>query len=300
MRIFSALTPALVILASTTASAAVDPALLDLVMPEAKVLYGIQVQQALASPFGQFALSRLPDHGKGLLQLAVATGFDLRRDLQEILLASSAGKGKWPDGIILARGSFEPAKFADLARTVGAKTADYRGFTLITPPGSGGSSFSFLDSSTLAIGSPTEVQGVIDRRASPGASTALARKAQAASGTGDAWFATVTPLAQLAPASTGPLPAGFVQAVIESSAGLQFNASGVTLSAEALTHSAEEAAALAGVFKFIAGMVKGPPAVFLQSAQFTTSGPATRLTLSVAEQDLERAIPASPQSRAAR
>lgn len=49
--------PALAFLISTTAPAAVDPALLNLVPPEAKVLYGIQVQATLASPFGQFAFS---------------------------------------------------------------------------------------------------------------------------------------------------------------------------------------------------------------------------------------------------
>jgi len=288
------------VLGFSAASAAVDPALLDLVTPGAKVLYGLQVQQALASPFGQFALARMPDRGTALLQLANATGFDVRRDLQEILLVST-GAGKWSNGLILARGTFQPGKFTELARAIGAKTTDYRGFTLVTPAEPGAPAFTFLDSSTLAMGNRTDVEGVIDRSSShTKLNGPLARKAQAASGTGDIWFATVTPLVELVRPGTGPFPAGFLQAVIESSAGLQFRSDGVLVSAEALTHSPEEAAGLAGVFKFVAGMLKGPQAAFLQSAQFTASGSATRITLSVAEQDLERAFPSPAQRRATR
>ena len=47
---------------SATAAAAVDPALLKLVMPDAKILSGIQVDQSAASPFGQYVLSQMqPD-----------------------------------------------------------------------------------------------------------------------------------------------------------------------------------------------------------------------------------------------
>lgn len=302
MRINSAwLVPALLMIASGTAGAAVDPALLDLVMPDAKVLFGMQLQQALASPFGQFALARIPDHGTALLQVAAATGFDLRRDLQEILLARSTGTGKWSDSVILARGTFQPAKFAGLARAAGAKITDYHGFTLVRPADRDARAFTFLDSSTVVIGSQTDVEGTIDRRGSRNAlNSSLAAKAQAASGTGDAWFATVTPLADLLPTGTNAVPAGFIRSVIESSAGLRFTAGGLTLSAEALTHSPEEAAGLAGVFQFVAGLVKSPQAAFLQSAQFSTSGSTTRITLSVAEQDLERAFPSPAQRRAAR
>jgi hypothetical protein len=303
MRIFSvlnALTIAGAALIGVNAQAAVDPSLLDLTPPDAKALYGVQVQQALASPFGQFAFAHMPDHGAALLQLAAATGFDVRRDLRELLLVSSTGGGAWSDGLVLARGTFQPAKFIDLARMVGATAGDYQGFTIMTPA-TGGRAFTFLDSSTVAIGNEAILRGIIDQRNSHTASgSPLGQKAQTASASADAWFATVTPLTDLVPGKLGPVPSGFIQAVIESSIGVQFTASGATLSAEALTHSSDEASALAGVFRFVAGMVKGPQAALLQSAQFTTNGPATRITLSVSEPDLEQAFPAAPRPRAAR
>ena len=291
----------LAIVASVAAEAAIDPALLDLAPPGAKVLCGIQVQQALSSPFGQFLLSRMPGNGATLLGFAAATGFDPRRDLREVLLAGSVAPGNGNDGVLLARGTFQIDKLIALAATIHASNANYAGVPLITPAEPRAPTIAVLDSSTMAIGSESAVKSVIDRRAARLAfSGPLAEKALAASASGDAWVATVTPLAALAPANTGSVPVTFVQAVIESSAGLRFDAGGVTLSAEALTHSANEAEGLVTVLKFVAGMVKGPQGAALQGAQFASSGPVTRITLTIPEQDLERAFPATPQGRAAR
>jgi hypothetical protein len=91
-----AIVPALALLLTATAGAAVDPNLLGLMMPEAKVVYGVQVQQTLASPFGQYAISHLPQND-AMTHFEAATGFDLQRDLREILVASST-TGNLNDG----------------------------------------------------------------------------------------------------------------------------------------------------------------------------------------------------------
>ena len=291
--------PILLVLVSATAGAAVDPALLDLVPPRTQVLYGIQVQQTLSSPFGQFVLSRMPDNRAALLKFAAATGFDLQRDLREVLLAGSARPGNVDDGVVLARGTFQIDKLMTLVGIIHAKSRNYNGVPLVTAMEPRAPTIAILDSATLAVGSEPAVKAVIDRRAAQLTfSGPLADKARAASMNADAWVATVTPLAALIPANQ--VSATFVQAVIETSAGLRFDAGGATLSAEALTHSANEAEGLTAVLKFVAGMVKGPQAAALQGAQFATSGPVTRITLTIAEQDLEHAFPSPPQGRAAR
>jgi hypothetical protein len=81
---------------------------------------------------------------------------------------------------------------------------------------------------------------------------------------------------------------------------LHFDNVGVTVFAEALTHSDTEAQGLAAVLRLAAGMVKGTPAAALQNAQVTAAGPVTRITLSVAEHDLERSFPSTAPRRAAR
>ncbi len=300
-----AIVPALALLVTVTAGAAVDPSLLALVMPDAKVLYGVQVQQTLASPFGQFAISHLPQND-AMIRFQAATGFELQRDLREILVASST-TGRLDDGsdvLALASGTFAPDKVVALATVIGAKVSDYHGVAMITPPQQRDARvFAFLDASTLAIGSELAVRGVIDRRATLAVfSGPLFQKATEASATHDAWFATVTPLTDLIPAgSTGGFdPTTLLQSVIESWVGVHFDTNGLTLSAEALTHSETEAQGLAGMLKLISGMVKGTPAAMLQNAQVSASGPVMRVILSVPEQDLERSFPAAAPRRAAR
>jgi hypothetical protein len=300
-----AIVPALALLLSATAGAAVDPNLLGLVMPEAKVLYGVQVQQTLASPFGQYAISHLPQND-AMLRFQAATGFELQRDLREILVASlSTGPfGDGADALVLASGTFAPDKVLALATVMGAKVSEYRGVAMITPAQQRDARvFAFLDGSTIAIGSEPAIRGVIDRRATLAVFAGpLFQKAVDASATHDAWLATVTPLTDLIPAgSTGGFdPTTLLRSVTESWVGVHFDTNGLTLSAEALTHSATEAQGLAGMFMLISGMVKGTPAAALQNAQVSASGPVMRVILTVTEQDLERTFRGAAPRRAAR
>src|SRR6476660_872908 len=110
------------LLAATAAPAAVDTGLLDLVMPDAQVLAGMQVQRSLASPFGQYFMTQIPTTD-GVSNFAAATGLDVRRDGREIVVAGvggTIGAGNANPGLILVRGTFEPARFAALATLSGS------------------------------------------------------------------------------------------------------------------------------------------------------------------------------------
>ena len=61
-------TPALLMVFSG-ALPAVDSQLLNLIMPDAKVLAGVNVATAKASPFGQYVLSQISANDSGLQQL---------------------------------------------------------------------------------------------------------------------------------------------------------------------------------------------------------------------------------------
>lgn len=300
-----AIVTALALLLSATAGAAVDPNLLRLVMPDAKVLYGVQVQQTLASPFGQFALSHLPQND-AMIRFQAATGFELQRDLKEILVASSTtgNVSNGTDALVLASGAFAPDKVLALSTVIGAKVSEYRGVPMITPPQERDARvFAFLDVSTIVIGSDPAIRGVIDRHAAMAVFAGpLVQKALDASATHEAWFATVTPLTDLIPAgSTGGFdPTALLRSVIESWVGVQFDHNGLTISAEALTHSATEAQGLAGMLKLVSGMLKGTPAAALRNAQVSSSGPVMRVVLMVPEQDLERSFPGVVTRRASR
>src|SRR3954470_6662998 len=92
---------------------AADSQLLSLVMPDAKVLAGVNVDQAKTTPMGQYVLGQIQAQGgtTHLQQLYALTGFDPTRDVHEVLVATN-GTGKEQTGLFLARGNFDPARIA--------------------------------------------------------------------------------------------------------------------------------------------------------------------------------------------
>src|SRR3954466_4729672 len=83
---------------------AADPQLLNLVMPDAKVLAGVNVEQAKGTQFGQFILNQLQTHDSDMQKLVTLTGFDPRRDVRELLVASD-GAPQTKVGLALATGN---------------------------------------------------------------------------------------------------------------------------------------------------------------------------------------------------
>jgi hypothetical protein len=294
------------LLGAAAANAAVDPALLDLMPPDAAVLFGMQVQSVLASPFGQYAMTQIPVNN-GMIQFGAATGFDYRRDLLEILGATPAPNGsRQRPSLVLARGNFQVDKFLALAAVTGANAVDYAGTQIVTPA-KAKASLAFLNSSTLAFGSPAALQSVIDRYAAHAHfGGPLAQKAVAASSAGDAWFATVTPASQFAnPAASAP-PLTFLQNVVEASGGVHFGDTGATFGSELTTASAEQAQALVAAMQLVtalaaqAGANSNPQAAqaaaLLSSAQVTANGAALDISVPVPERQLEQMYSSRPRS----
>lgn len=298
-------------LLAPAALAGVDPALLALVPADAKLLVGVQVSQTQASPFGQYLLSQdlLSQLDRGTNQILTAAGFDPRRDLREILAASGDGLS----GLLLGRGAFQPAKISKAAITAGASSVKYRGIELLTLSGAGKSkmtgSMAFLDESTLAAGDTDAVKAAIDRHAAAAVFAGpLADRARQISAVNDAWLASLTPPAAFTGGATGASQNQFgpMQSLLQSaqqlSAGLKFAATQVTLSAEVLARTAQDAQSMADVLKFLAGMLQqansnaspnsSPNSSKLPSladaAKIYVSGSSMHLTLSVPEQQMEQ------------
>src|ERR1017187_5467858 len=127
----TAVVPAFLALGLTGASTAfaADPQLMNLVMPDAKVLAGINVTSAKISPLGQFLIARLNATNPQL------NGIAQMQDVTEILAASNANSAA-PGGLIAMRGTFDPGKIiATLAAAPKApvyQVQTYAGATLIT------------------------------------------------------------------------------------------------------------------------------------------------------------------------
>jgi hypothetical protein len=302
---------ALLVLAASATFAAVDPTLLSLLMPDAKVVAGVQVDQARASAFGQYVLSQaLP--GRDFDKLSAETGFDPRRDLREIV-AGTAGPNN--QVVLIGCGVFQPARIVTTATTQGATVTQYRGVDLIFPDGAnafakGALAVAFLDASTAAIGPADSVRAAVDRFQGGGGLTgALSQKARELSSQYDAWVATTDNLSSLVgnhvPNNFSQTNPQLLQAIQQFSGGVRLGQSTVSFGGEAVTRSSQDAQALADLLKFVAEMAQnrppdaagGPnPASLLSSAQFTTSGATTRISVEIPEKELEQLV--APKARA--
>ena len=301
-----------VLAAAATASAAVDTVLLNLVMPDAKILSGIQVDQSVASPFGQYLLTQIQAGDAGFQKFILATGFDPRRDLNQVLAATNSdGTSASPSVLALGRGTFVPSQILAAAIAEGGVITTYRGFSIIAPPAAGQSSAAagantagsstamvFLDGTTAAAGDIASVQGAIDRYLAPTTySTPLGQKAQAVSVTNQAWFATTTPLSVFLGGKLGGTGLNGVgqnnllQSVLQASGGVNFGSNAVTVTGDAVTATAQNAQALVDVLKFLVSMIPSSDpkvASIASGATFTVNGSTAHLSLSLAEQQIEQ------------
>lgn len=292
------------LLPAVAASAAVDPALLNLIMPDATVISGIQVENSRTSTFGRYVLSQMQADDEGLTKFIQETGFDPRRDLSEIVVATGP-KADATDVLVAGRGVFNPAKIMAAARTAGAQTLNYRGIDLLTHERQTQGALAFIDASTAVMGSLDRVKGAIDRSRAPGPPlpAETAARAQRLSLENDAWFMTTGSLADFFagkiadPNLGGVMQGNLLQAVLQASGGIKFGQDMIVVSGEALTRSDKDATALADVVRFIAGLVQlqkdgdenvKKVASLLDTMKLSTEASTMKITLSIPEAMMER------------
>jgi hypothetical protein len=300
--------------AATSAIAGVSANLLNLVMPDATVVSGMNVDQSVASPFGQYVLSQMQFNDAGFMQFVKSTGFDPTKDLHEIVAATpSTGSSTGHSALILGRGVFQPAMIIGTATSQGGTVTNYHGFNIISPP-TGQSdqpvALAFLDGATAAMGDLASVQAVIDRKVAGSIySGPLAKTAVTVSASNSAWFATATPLSDFMASrqgtNLGPVAqSGLMQSITAASGGVSFGSTAVTLSADAVTASPQNAQSLVDVLKFFVSMItnnqNAPAGVasIANSAQFSVNGSTAHISMLLPEAQVEQLL--MPQAGTAR
>jgi hypothetical protein len=296
---------------------AADATLLSLVPPDAKVVAGVRVTTVKASPFGQYVLSRLHPAGEQELQkLIAATGFDPRRDVSEILLASSAPDTR-NQGIIVVRGVFDPARIQSTAAAHGCATSTVLGVTMFIAADAGnGGALALPDATTAMLGDVDSVKAAIGRyrsRTKPGDD--LQKKMQAASqdasgAPNDVWFVTLAPLSEFAPKAPEGSPGGApknmtaFQTVQQASGGVRFTADNVRLAAQLVMRSDKDAQAMADVIRFLVTIVQAhrerDPATgnltsLLDTVTLSANANVTQVALALPEAQVEQLLNALQQ-----
>jgi hypothetical protein len=288
---------------------AADSQLLNLVMPDAQVMAGLNVTSAKTSAFGQFLLTQMASRGAAQFdKLSAATGFDPRRDLIEILAATPGNAGQ-KTGLVLAKGTFNVSQLTDaIQKDAAAKNGQgptvtsYNGATLISGGGKDNGGVAFLGTTIAIAGDLDSVKAAIDRSAQTNSlPPELSAKVQALSAADDAWAVSLEPISAFAPKSPAGAAAPGVQLnqilnkILAANGGVKFG-SLIVLSAQATATDAASANALADVVRMLAGLLamnapkNAPASQILQSLQVSTDGAVLNVSLSVSESDAEQLL----------
>jgi hypothetical protein len=308
MRCFSFLMLAL-LTATSAAFAEIDHGLLNLVPQGTQVLAGFQIDQGKTSALGQYLLLRADSQEPRFQKLIDATGFDPRRDLQEVLVATPgpANTGR-QNVVVLARGTFDIAHMKQAVVTKGGHIENYQGFDLLMGKGNDDAGVAFLDSTLAVAGNRELVKAVIANRHVPSTLDAqLTQKADNVSRDNQAWFASLVPGTALphrqASGQNEKINTAAIQSILQSSGGIRLSSDSVQLAFDAVTRSEKDAQALCDVVRFFASMVQmqrtneGPAALLapsLDQMQLTSTGNSMHLGLSVPENVVEQILNQGP------
>jgi hypothetical protein len=263
---------------------AADPQLLNLLMPDAKVIAGVNVEQAKGTQFGQYVLNQVQTQDAEMQKLVTLTGFDPRRDVREVLVASD-GNMQSKIGLGLARGTFDVPKITAAAVAQGAATETYNGITIIEDS-KGTHGIAFLDSTIVAAGDVASVKGAIDRQrvAQPLPAALLVKINQWSMQ--DAWAISAVPPSSFAPVTKDAQPnplLGTVTSVQQAAGGVKFGAN-VVFSGEAVTDTAQNATTLGDLVKFMINLaqMQGPqtPEIKALANSVTVNATGTVLKIS--------------------
>jgi hypothetical protein len=292
-----------------SAFGAVDPALLALIPPGAKLVAGVRLDQARSSGFGQYILNHLDTESDEHLQEVIEqTGFDPRHDLDELVFATSGPGGEKAQQTfaVLARGTFDQNRIESKVKAKGAVIQSYQGVHLILNDQKNhrGPGFAFLDGGIAVMADAATLRQIVASRANPTAlDPPLQDQVLKASADNDAWFASSMPgpfLARHMEHQTNqPMQqAQALESILETSGGVHFG-DVVQFSFDATTRSPQDAVSLADLLRLGGSMVQmqrhnDPRAALVASAVdkmiMTNTGPIVHATFSMTEKEMEQLV----------
>jgi hypothetical protein len=290
---------------SGTAFAA-DSQLMNLVMPDAKVLAGVNATSAVASPLGQFVLTKIGQLPQGFI---TATGFNPLQDVSEILAATAADPSN-PGGLVLARGTFPVEKITGTLSGGSSnwQVTTYGGATLMSntnPKEKVASAVAFIGSSIAVAGDLASVKAAIDRSGGTNSiDPALAATVNQLSTSEDEWLVSSVSIGSLFPSASADAAKGaaaillpILQNIQSLNGGVKFG-DNVVVSGQAVTNSPQNAAALSAVIKLgitLGGSMVANAAQLVQAVQITTNGSEVDLSLSIPEAQIEALVNSLPE-----
>ncbi len=302
--------------ASSLMGAGIDQGLLGLVPGNTQMLAGVQIDKGKASSFGQYLLLQAAKQESEFQNLLDATGFDPRRDLQEVLIATwntTRGATQLHPSLAIARGTFDVTRLKQAMITQGGRVETVNGIDVVFSNRRGSGAVAFFDSTLAVAGDSAGVQAAVANRSIPTTLDAqLSAKVDQASRDHEAWFASIVPGSAFPKAGIGSdnqqINGTVLQAVLQSSGGIHFGDSSVDVALDALTKTDQDTQSLTDVLRALASMVQMQSqnqaiaallAPSLDAMQLTASGNTMHLGLSIPETTVEKLIDQRPVHQSA-
>jgi hypothetical protein len=292
---------------------AVDQGLLDLVPAGTRMISGVQAEKIKTSLLGQYVMAHMQQENENLQHFIQSTGFDPRRDVQELLFVSN-GDPQQPQMAVIARGYFDPARIKSAALAAGGSVEPSAGVDLIAGKGKKEGGIAFLDNTLAIAGNKGLLKTIVSSRKIPASlDPQLQTGLRRVSAEGDAWFVSLVPGSQLSADSTNVTVHGqqfngaLIQSVLQSSGWIRFGDT-IQVNLQAVTRSEKDAQSLADVVRFLSSMVQTqkenqPQAAALAQAlnamQLRTDGNTMEMSLDLPEKAAEQLMHPGPRVRPA-
>jgi hypothetical protein len=287
----------LLVLAGSPGATGADPALFQLLQPDAKFVAGVDFDRVRNAPFGQFLLQRAEAERKQIDSVTETLGLDPRRDVRQVLISSSdAGTGQ---PLVLVSVNYDETKLSNgLLGARGLRPIEsYQGVRIVgSLHGKHDSSMAFLPG-MIALGGGDQVKALIDRRGSAGRTPSVAEgRVQTISSRYDAWiFANGSPSALVGAARNknlqGAMNSDLFRGIESMAGGVKFGAN-VEIGGEATARSAGDASALVDVVRFLASMAESSGGAgvgrMLESLQLTADGRVVRFSFTTTTNEFEK------------
>lgn len=157
----------------TSLSASAGPTELAYVPSDAAVIAYADVGAIMHSDFRRQMRHAVPDHSQGQADFERETGIDIERDIHYVVAAFGPGEGH--QGLVVARGNFNPVQLESFAIEHGGAVDTYRDRRLVSMAGgqeSARATLAFLEPGLVAIGDVASVRRAIDARLNASSVTA--------------------------------------------------------------------------------------------------------------------------------
>jgi len=276
------------LLALAPLAGATDPALVEMVMPDAHVVFGMSFARIRSSPMGELFRTgmqtgmRQATGGAELQNLFMQIGFNPFEDIRELLVAST-GAGKNPPTIVAMRGS---PRLRQLMESQGMKSKT-------------GADGVVMFGDLLVTGDAAQVKAAKARHGRGSAvSGAMTKRIAEMSGKYDLWVISNVPVSSLLnnaedAKSPGLANMEMLKSIEQFSAGLSLS-SDFALQIEVVAHDAKSAGSLAdGVRMMLAmaqqGAAKDPSTLdALKRVDLGVQGKVVRMGIAVPADELRK------------